>query len=36
MNAPGELFARGAVAIRGHDIVAVGPVDDILAGWEST
>ncbi len=36
MNASGDLFARGAVAIRGQDIVAVGPADDILAGWEAT
>jgi 5-methylthioadenosine/S-adenosylhomocysteine deaminase len=35
MNAPGDLYARGAVAIRGRDIVAVGPADDILAGWEA-
>jgi 5-methylthioadenosine/S-adenosylhomocysteine deaminase len=35
MNAPGELFARGAVAIRGQSIVAVGPADDVLAGWEA-
>ncbi|NLF11134.1 MAG: amidohydrolase, partial [Anaerolineaceae bacterium] len=35
MNAPGDLFARGAVAIRGREIVAVGPADDILAGWQA-
>ncbi|MDD3824483.1 MAG: amidohydrolase family protein [Anaerolineae bacterium] len=35
MNAPGDLFARGAVAIRGREIVAVGPADDVLAGWQA-
>ncbi len=35
MNAPGDLFARGAVAIREGEIVAVGPADDILAGWQA-
>jgi 5-methylthioadenosine/S-adenosylhomocysteine deaminase len=35
MNAPGDLFARGAVAIRGDAIVAVGPADEVLAGWQA-
>ena len=35
MNAPGDLVPQGAVAIRGHDIVAVGPTDEILAEWEA-
>jgi 5-methylthioadenosine/S-adenosylhomocysteine deaminase len=35
MNAPGDLVPQGAVAIRGHDIVAVGPTDEVLAAWEA-
>jgi len=31
MNAPGDLVPQGAVAIRGHEIVAVGPTDEVLA-----
>jgi len=35
MNAPGDLVPQGAVAIRGHEIVAVGPTDEVLAAWEA-
>ena len=35
MNALGDLVPQGAVAIRGHDIVAVGPTDEILSAWEA-
>lgn len=35
MNALGDLVPQGAVVIKGHDIVAVGPIDDILAEWEA-
>jgi 5-methylthioadenosine/S-adenosylhomocysteine deaminase len=35
MNAPGDLVPRGAVAIRGSEIVAVGPSDEILDAWEA-
>ena len=31
MNAEREVFRRGAVAIRGRDIVAVGQSDDVAA-----
>jgi 5-methylthioadenosine/S-adenosylhomocysteine deaminase len=36
MNALGDVFARGAVAIKGCDIVALGPMDEILAQWEAS
>jgi 5-methylthioadenosine/S-adenosylhomocysteine deaminase len=35
MNALGELISQGAVAIKGQDIVAVGPADQISAQWEA-
>ncbi|MFN2217142.1 MAG: amidohydrolase family protein, partial [Anaerolineae bacterium] len=35
MNGPGDLVPQGAVAIKGTDIVAVGPADEILAAWEA-
>ena len=35
MNAPGDLVPQGAVAIRGHEIVAVGPTGEVLAAWEA-
>jgi len=35
MNGPGDLIPQGAVAIKGADIVAVGPTDAILAAWEA-
>ncbi len=31
MNAAGEIFRDGAVAIRGRDIIAIGPADQLLA-----
>jgi 5-methylthioadenosine/S-adenosylhomocysteine deaminase len=33
MNALGDLIPQGAVAIKGRDIVAVGPTDEILSAW---
>jgi cytosine/adenosine deaminase-related metal-dependent hydrolase/adenylate cyclase class IV len=35
MNALGDLIPQGAVAIKGQDIVAVGPAEEILAGWQA-
>jgi 5-methylthioadenosine/S-adenosylhomocysteine deaminase len=35
MNALEELIPQGAVAIRGSDIVAVGPAEQILAAWRA-
>ena len=35
MHALGDLVPQGAVAIRGRDIVAVGPTQDLLAAWEA-
>jgi 5-methylthioadenosine/S-adenosylhomocysteine deaminase len=35
MNAPGDLLPQGAVAIGGHDIVAVGPTGEVMAEWEA-
>jgi 5-methylthioadenosine/S-adenosylhomocysteine deaminase len=35
MNALGDLITQGAVAIRGRDIVAVGPAADIEAEWSA-
>jgi 5-methylthioadenosine/S-adenosylhomocysteine deaminase len=35
MNAPGDLVSQGAVVVKGHDIVAVGPSDEIQAEWEA-
>jgi len=35
MNALGDLISRGAVAIQGRDIVALGPSAEILAEWEA-
>jgi 5-methylthioadenosine/S-adenosylhomocysteine deaminase len=35
MNALGDIVPQGAAAIRGCDIVAVGPTDAILAEWEA-
>jgi 5-methylthioadenosine/S-adenosylhomocysteine deaminase len=35
MNALGDVIPQGAVAIKGHDIVAVGPAGEVLAGWEA-
>jgi 5-methylthioadenosine/S-adenosylhomocysteine deaminase len=36
MNALGTVVSRGAVAIQGRDIVAVGPADEILAAWQGS
>jgi 5-methylthioadenosine/S-adenosylhomocysteine deaminase len=36
MNALGELIPQGAVAIKGRDIVAVGPSEAILGDWQAT
>lgn len=36
MNALGDLVPQGAVAIRGRDIVAVGPTEVIVAEWQAT
>jgi 5-methylthioadenosine/S-adenosylhomocysteine deaminase len=36
MNALGDLVAQGAVAIKGRDIVAVGPAEEILAAWRAS
>ena len=35
MNALDDLIPQGAVAIGGRDVVAVGPVDAVLAAWEA-
>jgi len=35
MNALGELIPQGAVAIKGRELVAVGPADEILADWQA-
>jgi 5-methylthioadenosine/S-adenosylhomocysteine deaminase len=35
MNALGEILSQGAVAIKGRDIVAVGPAADIEARWQA-
>ncbi len=35
MNALGELIPQGAVAVKGADIVAVGPGDELLAAWQA-
>ena len=35
MNALGEIIPQGAVAIRGGEIVAVGPTDALLAAWQA-
>ena len=35
MNALGELVPQGAVAIKGCDIAAVGPEQEILSAWEA-
>jgi 5-methylthioadenosine/S-adenosylhomocysteine deaminase len=35
MNALGDIIPQGAVAIRGGDIVAIGPMEAILAEWEA-
>jgi 5-methylthioadenosine/S-adenosylhomocysteine deaminase len=35
MNALGEVFPQGAVAIRGRNLVAVGSVDGVLEEWEA-
>ncbi len=35
MNALGNLLAQGAVAIKGRDIVAVGPTEQVLTEWEA-
>ncbi|MGD8623402.1 MAG: amidohydrolase family protein [Anaerolineae bacterium] len=36
MNALGEIFSQGAVAIREGAIVAVGPAEAVLAAWQGT
>lgn len=33
MNALGDLIPQGAVAVKGKDLVAVGPSDEISAAW---
>jgi 5-methylthioadenosine/S-adenosylhomocysteine deaminase len=35
MNALGDLIPQGAVAIRGRDILAVGPAEEIQSTWEA-
>jgi 5-methylthioadenosine/S-adenosylhomocysteine deaminase len=35
MNALGEMITQGAVAIRGHDIVAVGSGEAVVAEWSA-
>ncbi len=35
MNALGDLISQGAVAIKGRDIVAVGPAEELLANWQA-
>lgn len=35
MNALGDLLSRGAVAIKGRDIVAVGPAEEVLGEWQA-
>ena len=35
MNALGHLVPQGAIAIKGRDIVAVGPTEAILAEWQA-
>ena len=35
MNALGDLVPQGAIVIKGRDIVAVGPADEVLAGWQA-
>ncbi len=35
MNALGELIPQGAVAVKGRNIVAVGPSDVVLTGWNA-
>jgi 5-methylthioadenosine/S-adenosylhomocysteine deaminase len=35
MNALGDLISQGAVAIKGQEIVAVGPTEEILAAWDA-
>jgi 5-methylthioadenosine/S-adenosylhomocysteine deaminase len=35
MNALGDLISQGAIAIKGRDIVAVGPAEEVLAGWQA-
>jgi 5-methylthioadenosine/S-adenosylhomocysteine deaminase len=35
MNALEEVLPQGAAAIRGSDIVALGPTNEILAGWHA-
>jgi 5-methylthioadenosine/S-adenosylhomocysteine deaminase len=35
MNALGDIYPQGAVAIQGRDIVAAGAMDEILAEWQA-
>lgn len=35
MNALGDVVSQGAVAIKGRDIVAVGPTEAVLSEWEA-
>jgi 5-methylthioadenosine/S-adenosylhomocysteine deaminase len=35
MNALGDVYPQGAVAIRGQNLVAVGSADALLASWEA-
>jgi 5-methylthioadenosine/S-adenosylhomocysteine deaminase len=35
MNALGEQFSQGAIAVKGRDLVAVGPAEEVLAGWQA-
>jgi 5-methylthioadenosine/S-adenosylhomocysteine deaminase len=35
MNALRDLVPQGAIVIKGCDIVAVGPADEVLAGWQA-
>ncbi len=35
MDARGDVYARGAVAIRGREIVAVGPGDEVQGEWDA-
>ncbi|HSJ57290.1 MAG TPA: amidohydrolase, partial [Anaerolineae bacterium] len=36
MNASGEIHTQGAIAISRGEVVAVGPTDGVLAGWDAS
>ncbi len=35
MNALGDLFSQGAIAVKGRDIVAVGAAEEVQAKWQA-